>query len=509
MAQKNLGAAVLQIVWFLAPAARFVPLALLALAVFKCTRSGNILPGVPKLAGLPFIGVLLLSMRRGVSEILVQLQNIATDGISYASMAGSALVFVHDPALIRQLLMMPEESLSRESNEDQIGFSPFWVLRRIVGPSLIDYRGPHLGTYRGGFIREFNSTEALAKNFDTIKRHAQAHVNCLVGQQADNGIVDIVSRIDIFAITLWRALLYGSSDSEINDRVLDLSKAIGARVTDPWPSLWYSIIVFLGLVDPGHAFGPDKVLRTQLDELIEESIEQLKNHERLNPEAPQTSLRGLSTLTYGGISGPLSQTAIGFAHLNAFAGSETFGYNLAWMLIELEKRPDCLERLLAEIESSNTEDFRIVNSKMPYLDAVVKEVNRLHSPVASTFRTVNREISITTCKSYYTLQPGMLVYLALGCANRSTTDWGSDADKFMPERWLKSKEDNTSQLTFGYGSRSCVGFKTALFGTKMYLLSLLQMYQIALRDHDYKESPGDILGAEKPLVVELHRRRLR
>ena len=105
------------------------------------------------------------------------------------------------------------------------------------------------------------------------------------------------------------------------------------------------------------------------------------------------------------------------------AGNETFGFNLAWLLIELDKHPECLKRLLAEIDSSDTEDFRTINSKMPYLNAVIEEINRLHPPIASTFRTVNREISVTSRKSRYTLPPGTLVFLALGCANRSTKDW--------------------------------------------------------------------------------------
>lgn len=144
--------------------------------------------------------------------------------------------------------------------------------------------------------------------------------------------------------------------------------------------------------------------------------------------------------------------------LTAPAGNETFGYNLAWLLIELDRQPECLKRLLAEIASSDTEDFKAVSSKMPYLDAVITEINRLHPPIASTFRTVNREISVTSGKSNYSLPPGTLVFLALGCANRSTEQWGEDADKFVPERWLDRKDGDQSHLAFGYGSRSCVRF---------------------------------------------------
>jgi hypothetical protein len=175
-----------------------------------------------------------------------------------------------------------------------------------------------LGTFRAGFIREFNSTESLARNFDTMRKLAQTHVDDLIDRKASSTIVDIIPRMDVFAISLWRNLLYGSSDSETDSCALSLAKEIGARVTDPWPSLWYSINVILGLVKAGEPLGSDKALRTQLDNLIDRSVQNLEMHEHLNPEAPPTSLRGLSTRTHGSVIEGLSPTAIEFARLNAF-----------------------------------------------------------------------------------------------------------------------------------------------------------------------------------------------
>ena len=207
---------------------------------------------------------------------------------------------------------------NRESAEDSSGFSPTWLLRRIVGPSLPNYTGPHLSTYRAGFIREFNSTESLSKDFDTIKTLAQTHVNSLMQERANSATLDIIPRVDLFAISLWRTLLYGSSDSETDSRALNLANEIGARVTDPWPSLWYSINVILGFVDAGEPLGSDKALRAQLDDLITESVLNLEDYERLNPQAPPTSLRGLSARTHGSVIEGLSPTAIEFARLNTF-----------------------------------------------------------------------------------------------------------------------------------------------------------------------------------------------
>jgi hypothetical protein len=104
---------VLRHILLLTTAAQLVPLVLLAILVLRYTRSVVILPEVPKLQGLSFLRVILLSITHGASEVVARLLNIATDGISYASVAGNVLVFVHDTSMIRQLLSMPEEFLTR------------------------------------------------------------------------------------------------------------------------------------------------------------------------------------------------------------------------------------------------------------------------------------------------------------------------------------------------------------------------------------------------------------
>ena len=104
---------VLKHVLLLKTAARLVPLVLLTVLMLRYTRRVSILPGVPKLEGLSFLGSILLSMTHGASGVVDRLLDIATDGISYASVAGNILVFVHDTAIIRQLLAMPEEFVTR------------------------------------------------------------------------------------------------------------------------------------------------------------------------------------------------------------------------------------------------------------------------------------------------------------------------------------------------------------------------------------------------------------
>jgi hypothetical protein len=94
-------------------ASRLVPLVLLAVFVLRHTSSASNLPEVPSLEGLSFLRVILLSMTHRASGVVDRLLDIAIDGISCASVAGNVLVFVHNTAMIRQLLAMPEEFITR------------------------------------------------------------------------------------------------------------------------------------------------------------------------------------------------------------------------------------------------------------------------------------------------------------------------------------------------------------------------------------------------------------
>jgi cytochrome P450 len=81
-------------------------------------------------------------------------------------------------------------------------------------------------------------------------------------------------------------------------------------------------------------------------------------------------------------------------------------------LIDLDKHPECLAKLRAEINSVGITDFRNVNSKTPCLDAVIMETNKLHPTVDATLRVINRETMLASSKKPIVLKPGMLVYLS-------------------------------------------------------------------------------------------------
>ena len=119
-------------------------------------------------------------------------------------------------------------------------------------------------------------------------------------------------------------------------------------------------------------------------------------------------------------------------------------------------------KLLAEIDSVDTTDFTSVNSKMPYLDAVIMEINRLYPTVHATLRVVNRETTLASGKKPVDLKPGMLIYVSYLNLHTSPKYWGPDAGQFVPERFLGGCKKDQPFMAFGYGPRSCVSLPSLL-----------------------------------------------
>jgi len=143
--------------------------------------------------------------------------------------------------------------------------------------------------------------------------------------------------------------------------------------------------------------------------------------------------------------------------LTVSGGHHSIGSLLTWLLIELDRHPTCYEKLMAEVRDVDPLNAGFLDAKTPYLDAILKEVNRLYPTVHATVRAVNREITLTTSKTPVILKPGMLVYLSYLHLHTSTRYWGANAKEFVPERFLEDDAvKNPAYMPFGAGPRSCV-----------------------------------------------------
>ncbi|KAF8554668.1 cytochrome P450 [Imleria badia] len=188
------------------------------------------------------------------------------------------------------------------------------------------------------------------------------------------------------------------------------------------------------------------------------------------------------------------------------AGYETTSVSLTWALLELSRNPDVQTKLRNELLEHGTDPtYDELSNGLPYLDAVVHEILRVHPPIieftrvaieddvvplSDPVRTKSGELvdSITIAK-------GTLVAISIESMNRSAAMWGEDAKDFRPSRWLedahgqngipvKAKEiqGHRHLLTFADGPRTCLGKNFAVTEFKAVLTVLVKNYVFELRD---------------------------
>ncbi|EIW82167.1 cytochrome P450 [Coniophora puteana RWD-64-598 SS2] len=207
------------------------------------------------------------------------------------------------------------------------------------------------------------------------------------------------------------------------------------------------------------------------------------------------------------------------------AGFETSSTTLTWTLAELSKNPTAQEKLREELlgQFANTDPtYDDLNGGLPYLDAVVHEVLRLHPPVAELQREALEDDVIPLGAPIQdangrvidsiTIAKGTLVFMSVEYLNRSEKFWGPDAKVFRPERWLEGGDLQAGNvkanelrghkhlLTFNDGPRTCLGKNFALAELKASLSVLVRNF--AFEPRDKKDRVERIVGnLVRPKVV--------
>ncbi|XP_010508519.1 PREDICTED: cytochrome P450 705A5-like isoform X1 [Camelina sativa] len=153
-----------------------------------------------------------------------------------------------------------------------------------------------------------------------------------------------------------------------------------------------------------------------------------------------------------------------------FASTDTLVQTTQWAMAELINNPNVLERLRGEIDSV-VGKIRLVQEtdlpNLPYLQAVVKEVLRLHPP-GPVFGRFSQE----GCRVGGFYVPEKTTFMVNAYAVMRDPDSWEDPDEFKPERFLASprsdqekerREQAIKYISFGSGRRSCPGENLAYF----------------------------------------------
>ncbi|KAH8698790.1 cytochrome P450 [Talaromyces proteolyticus] len=188
------------------------------------------------------------------------------------------------------------------------------------------------------------------------------------------------------------------------------------------------------------------------------------------------------------------------AGANVGAGSDTTAITLSCITFYIYQNPQVLQKLRDEIDGAGlarTPSFNSVQ-QLPYLQAVIKEATRVY-PASGLplWREVPKGGAVLSGQFF---PEGTNVGVNGWVANMNKDIYGPDADEFRPERWLdaeggrnkKFKED--THLTFGLGTRTCIGKNVSL-------LEINKLIPLLVRDYDIQfVAPDGALNEDKVLA---------
>jgi len=147
------------------------------------------------------------------------------------------------------------------------------------------------------------------------------------------------------------------------------------------------------------------------------------------------------------------------------AGHETTATSIGWAFERLLRTPAALERLTAEIEAGESEE---------YLDAVVKETLRVRPVITEVFRSPAEPTEL----GGYAFEPGTQLAAAILLVQYDPELYPPDPQEFRPERFLEGAPEPYAWVPFGGGVRRCLGAAFAMLEMKVVITAILSRAQL-------------------------------
>lgn len=163
-------------------------------------------------------------------------------------------------------------------------------------------------------------------------------------------------------------------------------------------------------------------------------------------------------------------------------GYETTNTLLSWLLYELAVNPNIQDRLVEEIDrvvGNKPATYDYVH-KLKYVDMVVNETLRLHTPAPRILRKALEDTEINGIH----IKKGMHIAIRISAMHFMAEYW-QESRNFNPERFSPENQASINEyayLPFGLGPRNCIGKRLALLEIKTTLISLLQKFRFHKTD---------------------------
>ncbi|KAL4334280.1 hypothetical protein GQ457_07G010060 [Hibiscus cannabinus] len=334
-----------------------------------------------------------------------------------------------------------------------------------------------------------------------------------VGKPFDIGELAFLTAMNATIGMMWGGKLRGHEGAAIEGHFKDLSSELMVLLGKPNISdIFPSIAPFdLQGIEKGM-----KKIRQSFNELLDSVIELRVNaateKEKVNGMSEQKSdfLQFLldlhnesedsaSSLTMNQIKGILMDIVVG--------GTDTTSTTTEWVMAELMQHPEIMEKVKKELGdvvglNNTVEEFHLSN--LSYLNAVIKESFRLHSPLPLL---VPRCCGQSLLLGGYTIPKGSRVFLNMWSISMDPNIWDNPSE-FRPERFLNDPDkfdfrgNDFRYLPFGSGRRKCPGLSLGEKMLSFILASFLHSFEWKLpqgTELDLSSKFGIVVKKKTPL----------
>lgn len=171
------------------------------------------------------------------------------------------------------------------------------------------------------------------------------------------------------------------------------------------------------------------------------------------------------------------------------AGSDTTATSLTIFFGYLLEHPACYAKLRQEINEAIQAGHLISpvkyakGAQLEYLQACIKEALRLSPPISMDLPRYVPAGGALIGKNPHVIPAGTTVGISPYVLHRQPEAFGADAEMFRPERWLEGGEEGRKamerfNMTFGGGSRACIGKNISLMELSKTIPEILLRYDI-------------------------------
>ncbi|KAL1490373.1 hypothetical protein ABEB36_013082 [Hypothenemus hampei] len=190
-----------------------------------------------------------------------------------------------------------------------------------------------------------------------------------------------------------------------------------------------------------------------------------------------------------------------------FAGHDTTGVTLGFVLYNLANHPEIQSEALNEIRTILGERNRISHrdlQMMKYLELVIKETLRLYPSVPLFSRMITEDV---VYEKNMMLPKGLEILIMPYAVHRDPKLYDRPND-FIPSRFLDQDPKLFSYLPFSAGPRNCIGQKFAMLELKNALAKILLNFELVPAKPEFRPilSAEAVLKTKNGIRIRLERR---